>query len=356
MNRIIIYLTIIILIFISGCGLYHDVQANANPIFNSSGYMVNGVEIGANVEKSLADFDTILQQSKLTYPISAIQASIDKKNYIDSIITDYAELSYYPSEIKIKEEQIRIYQNLFIDISTNHNKLKYRLEEYTYLSNNIYIEKQDLLLMDEIYSSHLSNFLEYTGLSQKNINMDLLFSNNDKTSEITLEYQNLKAEQGNNKQTIRRQNLQNYLPYLDLSIDTSNYLISGEPALAAGSSLDFSFSDIFRRINYNKILELENRNIDEKIPYEIFENRSISNLIERRIETLKSKIAILKETIKRNQDYNSSYYKLYKSKKIDLYKLITRFDDSINIKLDFIESQRQLFILRKRLEYGILSS
>lgn len=346
------------LLFMSGlssCGLYRDIQANANPVMDSSGTKVRGFTASASIGKNLADLDTLINTAQFTYTVNELSVSIAQKTYIDIIILNYSDLASYARDKSIKENKILADRKLLFLIQTRYPSARYTKLDLEHLSNEIQMIQSEIYLEDNSFSNRLIDFLENNGLKLPDIKLDSLFSAVDKSSSIDLTHKLLRVEYNNNLTEIRHQNLQNFLPSMGLSTYTSNDFYTLFTSATIGVSGGFSVSDIFKRNVYKGILESTNENLARQIILVQQESKNLSLLMEKRILYQENIIWRLEEQLKIRQKLINTDYDRFGTKKIDFHILKQRIDDVSDIELSLQKEKRKLFVLRKRFQYGIFN-
>ncbi len=355
-----------IIITISGCTLYNDIRIDTT--YN------NGPAVSVSITKPLSDLDTVIRSllvSENALSVTKIDTAIQRKELLDSIITNYAEIQFFKLQKDILLDDISNY-NEFLTLIKSENETKIEKSyDLTIISNEITVKQEELVLNEESFSNNLLVFLKLTGYKISDFDPEKLFSDIDNTALYEIELEKLKGDLANNNLSIRKKILDNFLPELSLSTGVSYYISSNQiyynPSTGvsydfssnqiyynASSGLNYKFSDIFIRNYQAKILEYQNENLKRDIKAKELENEDSLYSINKMITILENRIKILETNLQIENTNLMLFADLYKKDKIDFYLYKRDLDDLTDYKKNLLKNKSDLFIIVKSLKYGIL--
>ena len=339
-----------LLIIISyGCSLYNDIRIDTS--YN------NGPGVNASITKPLSDLDSIIRAlltSANTLSSTEIDTAIQRKEFLDSIIGNYADLQYFRFQKDILIDDISNYNDFLSLINSERNPENEKFYDLRMISNNIVIKEEELVLNEQKFTNNLFVFFKLTGYKITDFDLEKMFSDINNTTQYELELKKIRVDLGNNYLVIRKKWLDNILPELSLSAGVSYDITSNQISNTDSAGINYNFAGIFRRNYESKIIEYQNENLKRDIWAKEMENEDALYSINQMIDILENRVNILEKNLLIENTNIVLYAGLYKQDKIDFYEYKRNIDNLMAYKTNLLRSKSDLFIIIKRLKYGIL--
>ena len=336
--------------------LFPDLGLSASASANSSSA---GIAFSANLSKSFSDLDgtwTGLQTAENTLKISKVQTEASKRSWVSYIITTYADFSLQRRQIDLKKASLQdseLYLNI---LNIQYNSGKEIALTVAKQSNDIRLLKQDLKFSELSYSNSLRIFQKKLGFTVaiRDTDPKAEFGISALTNEIELTVAKHRLTLSNNMMKIHKKERETFLP----TVGVSGYCKYDTEANAMGYgvslNLSFSFLDIFLKQNEIKQMNIQNSNL-------ISENEETIMLLQEQLELMKQQCDILVEKIELSEDnikLAKRQLELYKYQyevgTIDFYEFSRHQTDILSEQLSLATLQNKLYLLKKRLQYGIV--
>jgi len=323
--------------------------------------LADNIRFSVIFSKDFADIDDTFQGFALSrnhLEIQKLQFEINKRNFIGKIIEDYANLCLFRKQIELKLTNLnndKILLNIMnvkvkngIEIPVNSQKL----------SNEILLKSEEINMDISSFEDYLTNFVRTIGIipRQFSIDRELLneYDNIEHNNQLVLDIQRDYLEITNNQININKKWRENFLPILSFSVSWNYDIKNSMNSYYIGIGLSLSILDYFKRENEIKYMELEieNKKIDISDAYYRLE-KSLTYL-EKNLSFMKKKIYMMEENIRISQSLIKLDQYKYEMDKISFHDFQQKQSELLSSELSLLQAKSKLYILQKKLQYGII--
>ncbi|OHD53447.1 MAG: hypothetical protein A2Y33_15105 [Spirochaetes bacterium GWF1_51_8] len=290
--------------------------------------------------------------------MNKIQAEIDKRNYIDSVIQAYIALGVAKKESALLEANIGAKEST---LKVMEIKLKNGQEialNAKKLSNEIVLLKQDLKYNYAQQEKSAEQFRILTALTGIAPMWDAgsvpVVPDAGSNSQYALDIGKKTLEIANNSIDLGLAAREHFLPELSLSFNYGYDMWEQQSSWGFSAGLSFSLFDFFERENKIGQLNYQKNNNEIALQNLIKEFEYSLKLMRKRIEVLTEKVSALKGNVEIERELQKLYDYQYKTDAIEYPEYMLLMNNLLQAELTYLRAESELYLLKKRLQYGLV--
>ncbi|NPV01389.1 MAG: TolC family protein [Brevinematales bacterium] len=290
--------------------------------------------------------------------INKIQAEVDKRSYIDSVIQQFVQLGVNVKQIELLNANIDAQKSSLKVIET---KLKNGQEialNAKKLSNDIMLAAEDLALKSAESVKASAQFAQLVGksIAAPSWNPDTL--DIPQTPGTNSQYQlSLKMKElllANNSVDIGLAIREHFLPKLSLSFDYGYDMWDNQTSWGVSAGVSFNLFDFFERENKIAQLNYQKANIELAVGNIRAEYEYTLMIMLKKLDVLEKKAAVQKGNVELERELQKLYTYQYQTDQIDYPEYQLRMNSLLQSELTLLQTQADLYLLKKRIQYGIV--
>lgn len=316
-----------------------------------------GFDFDVTLSESFSDVDNLIQtlrMADITLDMAYLQAEIDAGTLVKTIINEYAALAVFHKEREIALANISNQTALLKIMAVkfkNGDEIAVNLRK---LSNEVEISRQELVIDAINFTNSLKSFRFLCAAVPEEYSIEPVDIETTNAAVYQLKHNYYLLEISNNLITRGYYNRQHFLPKLSVSYNWGFDALNGTSTAGAGVSLDFTLSDIFERKNKIAQLDIDTAELETDIAELLLDWENDLQLMETTMTLLENKIALLQNDVQIETELRRLYNYQYETDQIDYYDYRLLMSDLLNAELDLLEARADLYVLLKRLQYGII--
>lgn len=333
----------------------------------SAGYDLNESASGADylvsLSSSFGDVDQILTSLRVAENdalINEIEAELEKRDLISEIIEGYAELAVFEKQQELSEAEI---SNNLLLLRIMTTKMNYGDEiaiNVQKLSNEIAIDRQNLILNALDYTNALNTFDYLCGMLPNSFlfedeTLNGSVSTEDLITQYELKLSMLSFAISNSSLELSAAKREQFLPNLSFSLGWDYDVDASRSGYDASIGISFDALRFFEQKNDIEELEISIAEQEISVSDLLIEWENDLSLLENRILFQEEKMDLLKNDVDIELQLRELYNYQYETDQIDFYDYQVLQNDLLTAELLLLEAKSELFLLKKQLEYGILS-
>jgi outer membrane protein TolC len=349
----------------TGLFLLPDLSVSFNSFYRNDNPATN-FSLAVSIGKSFGDIDNFVQDiiiSKNNLNKSEIELEIKKIVFIDQVVDYYTAVYRYQKKIEVEEENIQFLSNVYKALKEKRNKGEELQLNVIRFSNEILLRTGELELDQASLGKNLEYLQYLLGLSNvlETLNFELKFKENEieaayfeTNSENSLLARDRNINISNNLMSIDKKNRESFLPVLSLSLSASYDILNNNFSYAANLGFAFQIFDIIKKQNEIKIVKLSNEILVTEISNLIKENIYTLFLMKKEIQLLGKRILFLEENGRIAKELQKDYLRRYLKGEIDFIEYYKYWNMSYDDEVRLLQNKVDLYILIKRLKYGVV--
>jgi outer membrane protein TolC len=342
--------------------LLPELQAGVNYKNGASGSVQSDDWSGSiTFSKSFSHVDSIIQglvKAGNQLDINKIQAEIDKRSYIDNVIQQFVQLGVTVKEIDLLKANLAAQKSSLKVIET---KLKNGQEialNAKKLSNDIMIAAEELSLKSAEYDKASAQFIQLVGKKAASPvwNPDTLGvpDSPGSNSQYQLSLKMKELLLANNSVDIGLAVREHFLPQLSLSFNYGYDMWENQTSWGVSAGISFNPFDFFERENKIAKLNYEKANTQLAVDNIRVEYEYTLKIMIQKLGVLEKKTAVLKGNVEIERELQKLYTYQYQTDQIDYPEYQIRMNSLLQSELTLLRTQADLYLLKKRIQYGIV--
>ncbi len=315
------------------------------------------INYGISLSESFSHVDSIIQSLRMaeqTRQAGLIQAELDRRDFIDNLITSYVNLCLARKKIEISRADIanqKVLYNIMKVRSDNGREIQLNVDKQ---QNEIVLSEADLAIEQVNIDNNLRTFLEYSGDTAASFELKGEFGPAREDSQYQLLMHKTSIELTNNSINMGLKKREQWLPRLDLSFSWNYDADANSSGYNLGAGLSFSALDFWERNNGIKQLDISRDSLLLTLSNTYIRWQNDKDLVQKRVSTLELKIQALEKEVALDTKLQDLYKYQYETDQIDYHEYRRRQNTLLTSELNLLQLQGDLFILKKRLQYGII--
>jgi outer membrane protein TolC len=226
------------------------------------------------------------------------------------------------------------------------------------LSNDILLAQEELALKSAESDKASAQFTQLVGksIAAPSWNPDTL--DIPQTPGTNSQYQlSLKMKElllANNSVDIGLAIREHFLPKLSLSFDYGYDMWENQTSWGVSAGVSFNLFDFFERENKIAQLNYQKANIELAVGSIRAEYEYTLMIMIKKLDVLEKKAAVLKGNVEIERELQKLYTYQYQTDQIDYPEYQLRMNSLLQAELTLLQTQAELYLLKKRIQYGIV--